>query len=174
MYAIEVAQQVKRAPARLGAYALGVRKEKHWIALGTELHALIAAGKKTVAPAGLSTIGLVGARQQHNESRQVAAFAAEPVGEPRPHARPSRDLMAGTHEDLPGRVVELRGVHRLDDGDIVDNRRQVRQQVRELRAALAVTREVVRRAQQFRRSFDEREPLALDDILRNRPAVVLI
>jgi hypothetical protein len=84
------------------------------------------------------------------------------------------DLMASAHENLPGRVVELRRLHRFDDGDIVDHRRQMGEQVRKLRAALAVTCKGMRRAQQFRRSFDEREPLALDDVLRNRLAVVLI
>ena len=94
------------------------------------------------------------------------ALAAESVREPGPHARPAGHLAAGVHEDLAGRVVELRRVHRAHDGDVVGDRRQVRQQLRQLGAGLAVPLERERRAEQLRHALDEREPLALEHELR--------
>src|SRR5258708_8440970 len=174
MRAVEVAQQVQRAPPRLGIYAVGVREEKHWIALGTELHALIERGKEAAAPAGFSTVGLVQAGKEHHKSRQVGAFAADAISQPRAHAGTSQDLVAGVHENLAGGVVELRGLQRFDNGDVMHDGREMRQQVRKLCTALAVPRKGVRRAQELRRSLNKREALALDDVLRNRLAVVSI
>ena len=106
---------------------------------------------------------------------QIAALAAEAVGEPRADARAAEHLAARVHEDLAGRVVELRRVHRADDGDVVGDGRQVRQQLRELGARLAVLLERERRAEQARRALDEREPLSLRNELRgNLLAVVLL
>ena len=81
--------------------------------------------------------------------------------------------MAGVHEDLRRRVVELVGLHRADDRDVVGDRREVRQQLGDLGARLPVPLELERRAEQLRRALDEREPLALDQLLGDVLAVVL-
>ena len=52
--------------------------------------------------------------------------------------------------------------------------RQVRQQLAQLGAALAVPRELAARAQQLGVALDEGEPLALDERLRERLAVELL
>ena len=80
------------------------------------------------------------AEAEDDEARLVLVFAAEPVREPRAEAGTADDLMAGVHEDLRGRVIELRSLHRPDDGEIVDVLREVRQQVGHFGAGLAVTR----------------------------------
>ena len=49
----------------------------------------------------------------------------------------------------------------LYDRDVVDHRRQMRQQAGKLRAGIAVARELVRRCEQLGHAFDEGEPLAL-------------
>ena len=148
----------RRAPR---VHAVGVRDEQDRVALRAELDALVDRRQKSAAPARLAAVGRVLAREQHDEAGQVAALAAEPVGQPGAHARPAEHLAAGVHEDLPGRMVELRRVHRADDRDVVGDRRQVRQQLRELGARLAVPLERERRAEQPRRALDEGEPLAL-------------
>ena len=162
----------RRAPA---VYAVGIRHEQHRIALRSELDALIHRRKKSAAPARLAAVRRVLAREQHDKAGQIAAFAAEPVGQPRANARPAEHLAAGVHEDLPGRVIELRRVERSDDRDLVGDRRKMRQQFRELGARLAVLLERERRSEQPRRSLDEREPLAFrDELRRNLLAVVLL
>src|SRR5205085_12230886 len=114
------------------------------------------------APTALAAVWVADAGQQHDEARQVAALAAEAVGQPRAHARTPNDLVAAVHEDLRRRVIELRRVHRANDGQLVSDRREVRQQLREVCARLAARLELIRRAEQSRRAFDERETLALD------------
>ena len=70
-------------------------------------------------------------------------------------------------------MVELVGVHALDDGDVVDHFGQVRQHLRKLGARLAVSGEPETRGQQPGVGADEGVPLVLDDLGGNRLAVVL-
>ena len=78
------------------------------------------------------------ASRHRDEGRQIIGGRAEPVTQPRTKAWPAGLGKAGVEKYLPGRVVKLFGIHRLDDGDVVHHLRQMRQLVRELRAALAV------------------------------------
>ena len=55
---------------------------------------------------------------------------------------------AAVHHQLAGMMVERLGVHRADQGDVVGAGRQVRQEVGQLHAALAVLRELARAAHQ--------------------------
>src|SRR5205085_12580200 len=89
------------------------------------------------------------------------------------HARTPNDLVAAVHEDLRRRVIELRRVHRANDGQLVSDRREVRQQLREVCARLAARLELIRRADQSRRAVDESETLALDEGFGNLLAVQL-
>jgi hypothetical protein len=104
---IQVAQQVERAPARFRGDAIGIRKEQYRIAIRAELHALVDRWQKPASPAGFAPIRLVLAGEQHHESRQIAAFAADAVGQPGTEARPPWYLVAGVHEKSAGSVVEL-------------------------------------------------------------------
>ena len=129
--------------------------------------------EEAAAPAALAAVGLVLAGEQDDEAGQVGALAAQAVRQPGAEAGPADDLVAGVHEDLGRRVVELRGVHRAQDGDVVGDRPQVRQQLGDLGAGLAVAGEAVGRAEQARRAPDECEPLALEDVLGGVGAVEL-
>ena len=72
-------------------------------------------------------------------------------------------------------MIELRRVAGADDRDVVGDRGEVRQQLRQLGAGLAVLAERERRAEQTRRPFDEREPLPFRDEFRgDLLAVVLL
>ena len=84
-------------------------------------------------------------RREHDERRQVVALAAEAVAEPRADARLAGHLAAGHHERAGRVVVDGVGVDRLDQGDVVDALRGVRQQFADPRAALAVLRELEHR-----------------------------
>ena len=68
--------------------------------------------------------------------------AAQPVGDPRPHARPAGDRRARVHERVRRVVVDLIGVHRADDADVVGDRADVRQELGDLLPRLAVLREL--------------------------------
>ena len=58
---------------------------------------------------------------KHDEGRQVVALAAQAVGQPRADARLARHFAAG-HDERAGRIViDGVGVHRLDQGDVVDD-----------------------------------------------------
>ncbi len=73
--------------------------------------------------------------------------------------------MPGVHENLGWRVIELRRVQRFHDRDLIRDGRQIWQQFRQLRAALASLMELMRRPEKFGYPFDECEALAFDQIL---------
>ena len=118
-------------------------------------------------------LGPFAAGAEDDEAGQVLRLAAQAVERPRAEARLAELLRAGAHQDLAGGVVERVGDHRLDDGDVVDDVRQVRQQLGELGAALAVPGELELRAQQLRVRIDERGAVALEQLRRRQRAVEL-
>ena len=79
---------------------------------------------------------------EHNISRQVAVFAAQPITQPRTDARPPGQLMAGLAKGDRRIVVDRLGMHRTDHRQLVGLFGQVRQQFAELHAALAVPPEL--------------------------------
>ena len=70
-------------------------------------------------------------------------------------------------------MVELIGVHRLDEADVIDDLRQVRQHLRQFRPALAVLGELEARPEHGRIGPDEGVALAADDRRRHRLAFEL-
>jgi len=82
--------------------------------------------------------------------------------------------MARVHEDLRRRVIELRGVHRPDDGDVVGVLRQSREEIAHDLSRLPMRPELEGGAEQSRSPLNEGEPLAGDQLLRNRLSVVLV
>ena len=82
-------------------------------------------GRKPLPQQDLPPSGLFSPESSTTNAGRSCALAAEPVTEPRAEARPADHLVAGVHEDLRRRVVELRRLHRPDDGDVVGDLRQV-------------------------------------------------
>ena len=76
-------------------------------------------------------------------------------------------------EEFAGAMVELVGLHRTDDGQIIGALGQVRQEFGDPRAGLAVLRELVRRRQRSRALGNEGELLALQDAVGHRLAFEL-
>ena len=110
-----------------------VREVEHRVAAGAELHALVDRGQEAAAPVRIAAAGPFLARAEDDEAGQVLRLAAQAIAGPGPDARPAEDRRAGAHHDLAGRMVEGVGDHRLDDRDVVDDRRQVRQAARTAR-----------------------------------------
>ena len=61
---------------------------------------------------------------------RFVGFAAQAVRDPRAHARPAGDRRAGVHHRVGRIVIDLVGVHRADDADVVGDAADVRQAVR--------------------------------------------
>ena len=126
--------------------AARVGEIKDRVAAGAELHALVDRGQEAAAPVGVAAAGALLARAEDDEAGQVLRLAAQAVADPGPHARPAEDHRPGGHHDLAGRVVEGVGGDALDDGQVVDDLGQVRQQFGELGSRLAVPGELELRA----------------------------
>jgi hypothetical protein len=68
-------------------------------------------------------------RNHDDESGERFVFAAEPVRDPRAEARPAGKLKTGQRRGDRRIVVDLLGIHRLDETDVIDVERDVRQQL---------------------------------------------
>ena len=106
---------------------------------------------------------------EHDVAGQVLVLGAEAVGEPRAERRTADLDVAGVHHQHRRLVVRDVGVHRADHADVVGARADVREELADLEAALAVALERERRLHQ-------RAGLALgrDGAARQRLAVVLV
>ena len=115
---------------------------QHRCAPGAKPDALITRWQESAGPQAreqrLIGVDGVSLRQQDHERRQILIDAPKPVAEPRAHARTARLLKTGLNERDGRVVVDRLRVHRLDDGDVVDDLRGVGQQLAHPRAALAV------------------------------------
>ncbi len=100
------------------------------------------------------------------------ALGAQAVGDPGAHAGPALSCRAGVKQQFRRGVVELLGVHRFDEGQIVGDRGDARQHVRNPGAALAAAAELLRRAEQLGNAGREGEHFALDHGIGARLAVV--
>src|SRR5258706_1210428 len=71
-------------------------------------------------------------------------------------------------------MIKLVGVHRLHDRNVIDNRGQMRQELRKLSARFSVARKLVRCAEHFRHALDESKTLLLEERFGARFAVQLL
>ena len=84
-------------------------------------------------------------RVHDDERREILGHIAQAIGEPRSDARPSADHGSGLNVGDRGLVIDLLGIERLHDRDVVHHLRGVRQQLRYPGAAPAMLRELVDR-----------------------------
>src|SRR5690606_40242727 len=75
---------------------------------------------------------------------QVLVLRAQAVAEPRPHARPYLPGVATVEQQKRRLVVRHVGMHRTDDGDVVDRLGRVVKQLAYLDATLTVVAELER------------------------------
>ena len=78
----------------------------------------------------------------HDEGGQVLVDRPQPIGDPRAQARPARELKPGLRKRHRRIVIDLLGVHRLDEAQVVDHLGGVRQQLADPGARLPVLREL--------------------------------
>ena len=81
------------------------------------------------------------AEAQHDEAGQVLVVAAQAVVDPGAEAGPAGDGMAGVQEQHAVGVQRQVGLHRADDGQVVGAGGDVREQVADRQAGLAVAAE---------------------------------
>ena len=126
---VEPADAGEHATARIGRDPLGVGEVEHRIGAGAELHALVAALEKAVAPEScVERLAALVLRDQDHERGKVAVQAAEAVADPRSHRRSAGDLRSGLEEGDRGVVVDRLGVHGSNHAQLVGDRRGVREQ----------------------------------------------
>ena len=155
----------------VAVHARGVGNVQHRIALRAALHALVHGRQEAAAERVLAAVGLHAAGDQDHEARQVLVLRAQTVGDPRAQRGTAGAGRAGVHQQFGRRVVELVGVHRVDDAHLVGDGVQVRDRVGHPEPALAVLSELPRRAQQLGRPGGEGKPLALQEFVGARLAV---
>src|SRR5262249_34303084 len=128
---------------------------QYWIALGAKLDALELSGQEAAVPlprCDRLSLAKPAQRRQHDEARQTIRLGAEPVEQPRAHARTARDGGPRVHERMGRIVVDRLGLHRAEDTKVIRNRADVREDCADFLARLAelLERMLRREAGQFR------------------------
>ena len=121
------------------------------------MHALVHRRQEPAAPGGFSGIGVLAARGKDDEPGEVGVLGAQSVRDPGPQAGPSEPGGAGLHEQLGRGVVELVGMHRFEESELVGYPGEVGQVVGYPGTALAVLLEFALAAQHLRHPADESE-----------------
>ena len=136
---IERLHGIDHVALAIGIHAAGPAHVHHGIAGGPQLNALKLARQKSRVPHAhgdrLRTASRM--RAEHHESWQILRLAAEPVLDPRPHARPSADGGAGVHERVGGIVINRVGVHRPNYREVINVLGEPWKKRGHLRAALS-------------------------------------
>ena len=125
------------------------------VAPAAEGHSLMRRGQKPAGPVQRAAAWPSPTGLQHHESRKVLGLATDAVADPGTHAGMTEDRSAGIHHHLGRRVVEVVGVDRLDEGEVVDDAGRVREAVRHPCTRLAVALEGAVDAQQIGRILGE-------------------
>jgi hypothetical protein len=153
-------------------------QEEHGSFAAAELHALVDAGEKAVAPeARVERLVDALLADEHDEPGQVLIDAPEPVTEPRPHARPPGELVAGLEKRDRRVVVDRLGVERFDEAQLVHHLRGPRHQLADGRLAFSVLRELEDRPGERQRRLVARhagQPLPHANARRQILAVALV
>ena len=134
---VDLPQHVEALALELSWQAAGVGEVEDRFTGGAEPHSGVEAGQKTTLPQGRSAAGS-STTGEHDVTGQVAGLVAQAVVDPRSHRRQAEGAATALHHQLAGVVVELFGIHRADQQQVVGTAADVWQEVGELGAALAV------------------------------------
>ena len=129
--------------------------------------------RKEAAAPGRIRQRLSDSGHHHHEGRQVFVLAAQAIAEPRTHARPTRQLSSGIHEQGCWVMVKSLGVEALHETDIISNRTQMRQEFTHPSSGFAVSGKLIRRGQQLRLLADLSQADVLYQLLWHPLAVAL-
>jgi dipeptidyl aminopeptidase/acylaminoacyl peptidase len=122
----------------LGGHTGRIGQVEDGFALIVEQHAGVVGGQKAAAPRARPR-DRPAFRDQHDVAGQIGRLAPQPVSDPSAGTRPAGRLDPRAEHDLRGRMVELIRVHRANESEFVRAGTHVRQQLRHLHAALAVS-----------------------------------
>ena len=86
--------------------------------MAAEFDALVNRRKKSASPKAVARTGHI-AGDEYNEAGEVFVLAAEAIVDPRAHGGTAELPEAGLHEKLRRRVIEVFGVYRLDEGNLI-------------------------------------------------------
>lgn len=171
---VEVGEGVEHRPAAAAVDPGRVGEIEHRVLPAAEADALMPARQEPRAPQPgeqpLARLALARRRVEDDEGGQVRVLAAEAVVDPRPRARPARQLAAGLHERDRRVVVDRLGVGRADHAEVVDDLPRVREHVADLDPALAARPERVaarRDRQSALRGDHSRDALSAEDRFRD-------
>ena len=130
------------------------------------MDALINGGEEAGAPEGFAGGGHFAAGDHDHVSGEILVGGAEPVGGPGADGGSAELGSAGVEEELGGGVVELVGVHRLDEADVIDVPGEAGHAVGDPGAGLAVLLEGEDGAEELWGAFDEGEGFAFEELGR--------
>src|SRR6185436_7945341 len=164
---VQLPERVEHLPSRRLADTRRVVEKQHRRAAGAESNALITGWEEPACPQTreqrLVGIDRVCLREQDDEGRKVLILTAEPVTEPGAHAWASRLLKSSLNERDRWIVIDRLGVHRLDDGNVVDDFCRMRKELTHPRSRLSILCELEGRLcdEQLRLPHRLRHSLAL-------------
>ena len=118
--------------------------------LGVEVRPLVNAWQKGRAPVRGVALGQAATARvaHHDEAGQVLALAAQAVSHPRAHARKTHPRQTRVHHKQSWRVIVRLCISGVDEGHLVDVFAQVREDLRDHLAALALRAKLERRLHQ--------------------------
>ena len=132
------AERVEQVALQRPRHARGRRQVVDRRALGAEHRAGVGGRHVAARPVLGAADRPAGAVEHHDEAGQVLVHRAEAVVHPRAQRRAAALQLAGVHHQH-GRAVDRRlGGHRVQERDVVDALAEVREQVADPFAALAV------------------------------------
>ena len=138
------------------------------------MNTLVDRGEKATSPDTLASIRGFSATGENHEPGQVFVFGAESIGGPRTERCSAEQIGSGMQEKLCRGVIKLFRLHRLHDGDVVDDFRQKLPDFAQLCTRFAVFRKIEGSPQHVGNPLDEGESLSFEVFFRAGLAVVLL
>ena len=155
VHLVHLLQEVERVALPLRRHPLRRLQIEDRTRARTKHRPLVDRRQESRAPARRAAFRRALRLRHHHIRRQVVALAAQPVGDPRPHARIAHQDAARVHLVHRRRVHRAVGVEAAHEAQVVHALRDVREQRRHLAPALPVLLELPRTAQQRRVALGE-------------------
>ena len=127
-FTVKLVQQVEGLALSGPVDALGVGDMKNRVDPFAKRDALLLGRQDPGSPHGGSATQVSAASHDY-ETREIIGLASDPIAQPGTHAGPTRNTATSGHEQLSGSMVEMIGVHRLDEGKVVGDLGQMRESI---------------------------------------------
>ncbi len=127
---VEITQSIQARPPQTTVHAGRIGNVENGVSLGPALHALVNGGDEPGAEGVLAAIGLSSAGNQYDVTRKVLVFGTESVGRPCSKGGTAGLRKTGVHEQFGRGMIELVGVHRLDNAKVIGMLMEIRNGIR--------------------------------------------